>query len=75
MSKKNKYILSIINDKNVDYWKTFFITLSIVLTFGVLNIFYMIHNVFNYDATKERRNIDATFESYLVDVLIDTNNE
>ena len=75
MSKKNKYIISIINDKNVDYWKTFFITLSIVLTFGVLNIFYMIHNVFNYDATKERRNIDATFESYLVDVLIDTNNE
>ncbi len=75
MNKKNKYFVSLINDKNIDYWKTFFITLSIVVAFGILNIFYMIHNVFNYDATKERHNIDSTFESYLVDVLIDTNNE
>ena len=75
MTKKSKYIISLINENNIDYWKTFLITLSIVFAFGILNIFYMIHNVFNYDATKERHNIDSTFESYLVDVLIDTNNE
>ncbi len=55
-----------------DYLKTFLTTLFIVVMFGIFNIFYMIHNIFN-DNVKSRYNVDAAFESYLVDVLIDQN--
>lgn len=55
-----------------DYLKTFLTTLFIVVMFGIFNIFYMIHNIFNDDA-KSKYNVDAAFESYLVDVLIDQN--
>ena len=55
-----------------DYLKTFLTTLFIVVMFGIFNIFYMIHNIFN-DNVKSKYNVDAAFESYLVDVLIDQN--
>ena len=58
-----------------DYWKTFFTTLFLVLMFGVLNIFYMIHNIFNTDVSNKRQNVDSVFESYLVDILIDKNKD
>lgn len=55
-----------------DYLKTFLTTLFIVVMFGIFNIFYMIHNIFN-DNVKSKYNVDAAFESYLADVLIDQN--
>ncbi len=58
-----------------DYWKTFFTTLFIVVMFVVLNIFYMIHTILNGDANPRKTNVDAVFESYLVDILIDKNNQ
>ncbi|MBR2525648.1 tetratricopeptide repeat protein [bacterium] len=66
---KNYEIRSNIND----YLKTFFTTLFIVLTFGILNIFYMVHSIFNEDINSKRQNIDSSFEAYLVDMLIDKN--
>lgn len=57
-----------------DYLKTFFTTLFIVMTFGVLNIFYMIHGIFNENINVSRQNVDSAFEAYLVDMLIDKNN-
>lgn len=58
-----------------DYWKTFFTTLFIVVMFVVLNIFYMIHSILNGDVNPKKNNVDAVFESYLVDILIDKNNQ
>lgn len=58
-----------------DYLKTFFTTLFIVMMFVVLNIFYMIHNIFNTDINTKKQNIDSVFEAYLVDILIDKNND
>ena len=72
-SKQKKNIPLQESDK-WDYLKTFFTTLFIVVMFGIFNIFYMIHNIFN-DNVKSRYNVDAAFESYLVDVLIDQNTE
>jgi len=60
-------------DNTGDYLKTFFTTLFIVLTFGIFNIFYMIHNIFNDNVNTKRQNVDSSFESYLVDMLIDKN--
>lgn len=72
-SKQNKK--SVLSDSDKwDYLKTFLTTLFIVVMFGIFNIFYMIHNIFNTNV-KSRYNVDAAFESYLVDVLIDQNNE
>ena len=62
-------------DNKPDYIKTFLITLFIVLTFGVLNIFYMIHSIFNQDVNSRKENIDSAFEAYLVDFLIDKNKD
>ncbi len=62
-------------DNKPDYIKTFLITLFIVLTFGVLNIFYMIHSIFNQDVNSKKENIDSAFEAYLVDFLIDKNKD
>ena len=45
-----------------DYLKTFLTTLFIVVMFGIFNIFYMIHNIFN-DNVKSKYNVDAAFES------------
>lgn len=56
-----------------DYLRTFFTTLLIVVIFGILNIFYMIHSIFNVDVNTKKNNVDAVFESYLVDILIDKN--
>lgn len=70
--KQNKESLQ--ESDKLDYLKTFLTTLFIVVMFGIFNIFYMIHNIFN-DNVKSRYNVDAAFESYLVDVLIDQNNE
>lgn len=56
-----------------DYLKTFFTTLFIVVMFVVLNIFYMIHSIFNDDGTSKKNGADSVFESYLVDILIDKN--
>lgn len=58
-----------------DYWKTFFTTLFIVVMFVVLNIFYMIHSILNGEVNTKKNNVDAVFESYLVDILIDKNNQ
>lgn len=35
----------------------------------------MIHNIFNAPVDSKRQNIDSAFESYLVDMLIDKNND
>lgn len=58
-----------------DYWKTFFTTLFIVVMFVVLNIFYMVHSILNGEVNQKKNNVDAVFESYLVDILIDKNNQ
>lgn len=71
---KNPAIINI-SENSKDYWKTFFTTLFIVVMFVVLNIFYMIHSILNGDATPKKNNVDAVFESYLVDILIDKNNQ
>lgn len=60
-------------DYKEDYLKTFFTTLAIVVLFVILNIFYMIHNIFNQDVNSKKQNIDSAFEAYLVDILIDKN--
>lgn len=62
-------------DNKSDYIKTFLITISIVLTFGLLNIFYMVHNIFNGDVNSRKQNVDSAFEAYLVDVLVDKNKD
>ena len=62
-------------NNTADYVKTFFTTLFIVLTFGVLNIFYMIHSIFNVGVSTKTQNIDSAFEAYLVDMLIDKNED
>ena len=71
---KNKAIIRF--DGNAgDYWKTFFTTLFIVVMFVVLNIFYMMHSILNGEVNPKKNNVDAVFESYLVDILIDKNNQ
>ena len=72
MNKKKRRIFK--NKDWNDYLKTFLTTLFIVVMFGVLNIFNMLHNVFNVPEV-EKQNIDAAFESYLVDIIIDKNLE
>ena len=56
-----------------EYLKTFFTTLFIVLIFGVFNIFYMVHSIFNEPSVSRRENADTKFEAYLVDMLIEKN--
>ena len=74
MSSNKKSFYDKIDNKD-DYIKTFFTTLFIVLIFGIFNIFYMIHNIFNQDINAKKQNIDSTFEAYLVDFLIDKNKD
>ena len=59
-----------------DYLRTFMTTCLIVGIFGLLNIFYMIYSIFNENAAARKKfNVDSAFESYLVDILIEKNNE
>ena len=59
-----------------DYLRTFMTTFLIVGIFGLLNIFYMIYSIFNENAAAPKKfNVDSAFESYLVDILIEKNNE
>lgn len=58
-----------------DYLKTFFTTFFIVLLFCVLNIFYIIYNIFNKPISEKQVNSESTFEAYLVDMLIDKNHD
>lgn len=57
-----------------DYLRTFIVTLIVVLFFCLCNVLYMLHNVYNYK-DNQSQNVDAAFESYLVDILIDKNKK
>lgn len=71
----NKHIIKKTLSKDAkDYLRTFVITLVVVLIFCICNVLYMLHNVYNYKDTQSQ-NIDAAFESYLVDILIDKNKK
>lgn len=77
MTKKRRKYFSDLKENGKDYFRTFITTAFIVACFVLLNVFYMVYSIFNEDAASANRrsNIDAAFESYLVDILIERNRD